>query len=313
MKKIILEPFVRGSLVIILLIVGLYVWICPQKTVSERALIEEYLLCIFSDDFGYTLIGAKPASLDNSWTHCLRDFYPELVEQAHTFMSKVFAKSDLFIFRKINGSLWLINKKQMSKQILKNQDLGAFIHERFGGETGFFDHLQQGDLTLFDLLDYRVELIAIALGYGRDNGAFYLRKIMVGEYLQKYPLVQSYPFDGFPFPDKIRGMNGLFCRYLEKIEKPALVSSFRSLNDEWDWIKQNEWELHMNSRSEIPYYLCLPAYISCKSIEARRVHRKFVRARNKLAKIFCNKKPSEAIAQVVAMALLQQHRLLEVN
>ena len=290
----------KAILVIILLALGYCVWLCRQRPVSEKAIFEEYLLCMFSDDFGYTLVGAKPASLDDSWTYQLRDLFPEEVERANTFMSRVFAQSDVFIFRKINGSLWLINKKQMSEQILKHQDLGAFVHERFGGEIGFFDQLQHSDLPLFDLLDRRVELIAIALGYGRDNGEFYRRRIMVGEYLQKYPIVQVYPFDGFPFSDKVRGMSRLFCRYLEEIEKPPLLPKFRSLDDEWDWIKKNEWPLHMNSRPKTPYYLCLPAYISCKSGEAKRAHKRFVRARAKLAKLFCHKRPSEAIAQAVS-------------
>lgn len=294
------EMIKKVSLFAILLTLGCCAYFCWHGSASNDVVFEEYLLEVFSDTFGYTLVGAKPASLDDSWTRSLRRLFPKDVERANAFLTKVFAQSGVFIFREINGDLWLINKKSMSKQILKHQELRSFVYEKFGGEERFFDQIQHGDTNLFDLLDCRVELIAIALGYGRDNGKFYLRRIMLGEYLQKYPIVQAYPFDGFPFFDKVRGMGCLFCRYLEQVRPPSPPQGFPSLEDEWDWIMQNEWNLDEVSQPEPPYYLKLPSYISCKSPEAKKVHERFIRARDRLARMFAQGQPSEVISAVVS-------------
>jgi hypothetical protein len=69
------------------------------------------------------------------------------------------------------------------------------------------------------------------------------------------------------------------------------------LEEEWEWIEQNECDLSDEAIPEVPYYIWLPTYISCKSREAKMVHKRFVRARSKLARLFCSKKPSEVIAQ----------------
>lgn len=287
----------KAILVVLALLIGFGVLRFYQWPVYEHAIFEEYLMLVFSDTFGYTLIGAKPASLDDSWTYQLKKLYPKESERATAFMSEVFARSNKFIFRKINGSLWLINKKEMLKQILRYKELCSFVYKKFGSKKEFFYQLQHGNSNLFDLLDFRCELISIALGYGRDNGKFYFRRIMLGEYLQKYPIVQVYPFDGFPFFDKVRGLSWLFCRRLEMVITPHRLPNFQSLDDEWEWIKRNDWMLHMDSRPDPPYYLCLPAYISCKSKEAKEVHGKFLKARDKLAKLFCGRKFSEVIAE----------------
>ena len=258
-------------------------------------MFEENLRSIFSDDFGYTLIGARPASLDDSAGLCLESLYPE--DRVNSFLRELFDRSDAFIFREIIGSRWLIHKKSLRNQIRKHDKLRLFIDFKFGNEGFFFYQLRHGELNLFDLLDCRAELIAIALGYGEENGRFYLRRLLVGEYLQRYPVVQAYPFDGLPFSDKIRDMGWLWCRDLESIDKPNASSNFSSLESEWEWIKKNEWDLTDISIPKPPHYISLPTYISCKSREAKMVHKRFVRARSKLARLFCSKKPSEVIAQ----------------
>ncbi len=290
----------KAVLIVLVLIIGYCCLYRPQIFLHEDGIFEEYLLLVFSDDFGYTLVGAKPASLDDSWTCPLKKISLREVERAEAFMSKAFAQSDRFIFRKINGSLWLINKREMIKKILKYRKLRLFVYKKFGGEEEFFYQLQHGTSNLFDLLDFKCELISIAMGYGLDNGMFYFRRVILGEYLQKYPIVQSYPFDGFPFFDKVRGMNWLFCKRLETVIEPHCLPGFQSLDNEWEWIKQNEWVFRMNSRPDPPYYLCLPAYVSCKSKEAENVHKNFLKARDKLANLFYNRKFSEVIAEEAA-------------
>jgi hypothetical protein len=292
----------NAVMISIVLAISLCGWLCRQKPAPENDVFEEYLLCIFSDTFGYTLVDAKPASLDDSWTSHMKKLFPKEVDRANFFLNEVFSRSDKFIFREINGWLWLINKQEMSNQIQKYPGLRLFISKKFGTKEKFFGKLRNENANLFDLLDYKVDLIAIVFGYGLDNGKFYIRRGLVGKYLQKYPIVQFYPFDGFPFADKVRGMGWLFCRYLKEVKVPPINPRFSSLNAEWEWIKNNEWVLYVDSRPEPPYYLRLPAYISCKSREAKKVHKRFVRARAKLAKLFCSKKPSEVIAQEVLSA-----------
>jgi hypothetical protein len=271
----------------------------PSRNISRaNESIDVYLSRVFSGDFGYALVGAKAASLDDSFSSY--GLSSSDLERAKVLIQELFGHSKSFIFRDIAGRRWLINRKKMARQIRQYKELRSFVFERFGSEERFVDQIECGDFDLFQLLDDRDDLVSIVFGYGRDNGKFFNRRMVVGEYLQKYPVISIYPFDDLPWIFKARETNPMFYPCLNKIEKPPLLPEFSSLEEEWSWIKQNEWNLCEESLPEPPYYLKLPTYISCKSSEAKEVHRKFVKARGRLAKMFAQGRPSEVIASVAS-------------
>jgi hypothetical protein len=245
---------------------------------------------MFSDDFGYTLVGAKPASLDDSSYR----YQKSLADYLH----RTFEGSNRFIFREIGQSLWLINIPEMRRAVSSYSLLRSFIVKKFGSVDEFFDYIRYGDENLFEILDKKDDLIGIALGYGLDNGRFCNRRAELLTYLRKCPITWGYPFEIIPCVYYIAPLSGrCVTRCIYRINKPEPSSSFKSLEEEWKWIEQNEWDLSDEAIPEVPYYIWLPTYISCKSAEAQGVHKRFVRARSKLARLFYSKKPSEAIAQ----------------
>ena len=267
---------------------------------SQNNVAEEYLKCIFSDDFGYTLVGKKAVSLDNSLTYFLKSMFPEDVKRARELLKTTFSRSDRFILREINGDLWFIDKSALSKIISRNRNLNRFVTKKFKSKKLFIDHLQYSEQNLFEALDNRFVLIGIAFGYGEENAKFYIRKIQLGEYLQRYPVISVYPFDGIPSLGRVKDWNFYFDHYLRKIDQPAVSNCFHSFEEEWEWIRQVEWLLYKEDAPNPPYYISLPTYIARHGPESDRIHKKFLRARDKLAKMFCGRKFNEVVAEEAA-------------
>ena len=288
----------RGFLIAALSILGgLALFVICQRSPKQSSAAEEYLKCLFCDDFGFTLVGEKPCSLDNSQTSYLKLLFPEDVEKATKFLKTTFSKSDRFILREINGDLWLINKQSLSKTISKYNRLRSFVIKKFKSTERFIKFLQDSDSSLFEALDYRYVLIGIAFGYGEENAEFFVRRIDLGLYLQKFPFVTQYPFEALPMVGAIRDWNLIFDRQLGKPKSPKPSPDFPSFQDEWLSMKKVDWPLYLEVEPELPYYICLPAYISRHGEESERVHARYLRARDKLAKLFCGRKFSEVIAE----------------
>jgi hypothetical protein len=243
------------------------------------------------------LIGEKAVSLDNSQSYFLKSMFPEDVERARELIKTTFSRSDRFILREIDGDLWFINKLVLSKMISKNSNLNRFVVKKFKSKKLFIDHLQYSEQNLFEALDNRFVLIGIAFGYGEENARFYIRKIQLGEYLQRYPVISIYPFDGVPSIGRVRDWNFHFDPYIKKIDQPATSGCFHSLEEEWEWIRQVEWPLYKESEPDPLYYISLPTYIARHGQESDRIHKKFLKARDRLAKLFCERKLSEVIAE----------------
>jgi hypothetical protein len=275
-------------------------WVCyniRQGSLNGSAIGEEYLRRVFTDDLGYTLVGAKPASLDDSCTYYLRMAYPEDVEKARLFLKSTFAHSKRFILREIDNDLWLINKQSLSIQISKHIELKSFIINKFKNKKEFFRCLKTSDTTLFEALDDRCDLIAIALGYGRDNGEYYSRRLELGRHLHKYPIVSHYPFNGCPMVGDVQGCSGSFDLQVRKHPAPEASSAFLSFEDEWQWVRQVEWPLYKDDEPAPPFYISMPTYIARHSPESEKVHARYLKAKDKLAKLFCSRKISEVVAE----------------
>ena len=98
-------------IVVILLVFGSLFLYNQPRSISRADSVELYLRGMFCGDFGYTLVGAKAASLDDSYSS--EGIPSEDIERANAFLCRVFAQSDKFIFRQVNGTLWLFNKNKM--------------------------------------------------------------------------------------------------------------------------------------------------------------------------------------------------------
>jgi hypothetical protein len=265
--------------------------------IEEGQVIENSLRSIFSSDFGYTLVGAKPVSLDDSYDWYL-DFYPELQRPVLLFLANTFKNSDNYIFRSRWYGRELVHKKSLLSQIDNSIRLRSFIKQKFGTTEKFFEALEQSSTGVFDLLDRDDVLIGIALGYGEENGEFYARRLLLGHYLKKYPLFSMHPFQWKPGPLKVGGRQQRF-RGPYPITPPPVIPEFGSLEREWQWIRQmeNTRILRKDPKHCEPYYLHLPLYISRSGGQSDTIYTNFIAARDRLAELFCGRKFSEVIAE----------------
>lgn len=268
---------------------------------SQNVDLEIGLRCVFSDDFGYTLVGDKPVSSDQTLS-CFRDDEAEKRERFFNYLREVFQKSNRFIFKvlKKHGYMELINKKSLYIQINKYKKLNDFVKKTYGSCDAFLKALDSEDLNIFDAVGHDSVLIAIALGYGEANGNFFVRRCEVGEYLQKYPIVAFFPFDQRPSPFWAFPRNIWYFRKPDLLPKPSSLPQFESLEKEWQWIKSVSREFNQGPYPEVPYYISLPGYVSRYGPESDMIHEKFLKARDKLANLFCGRKFSEVIAEEAA-------------
>lgn len=285
----------------------------PAKNTPES--IESALMCLFSNDFGYTVVGVKPVSVEQ----CLNDELAENTfrrELVFSFLQKTFSKSKNFIFRTINryGYIELINKKALFLQIKKSTLLSTFIKAKYESVDNFFKALHEPSSNIFDAVDKDPVLIASVLGYGEENGRYFIRRLELGTYLQKYPLVTFFPFDQKPGPWHAFPHNFFQEQDLYATPKPENVSNsgmqknahistfgtldtnFISFDQEWKEIVASEqiWE----TDPVPPYYISLPVCVAKKGPESDQIVNRFSKAREKIANLFYKKKFSTAIAEI---------------
>ena len=279
------------------------IWIFSAQLIASPQDIdlEIGLRCVFSTDFGYTLIGSKPVSLEQG-LDCYLEEEVEKRERLFNFLKKTFANSERFIFKtlKKHGYIELINKKALSIQIRKYKKLNDFVKKTYVSCDAFLKALESDDLDIFDAVEHDSVLIAIALGYGEENGNFFVRRCDVGEYLQKFPIVAFFPFDQRPSPFWAIPRNTRYFRKPNLLPKPSLLPLFESLEKEWQWIKSVSREFNRESYLEAPYYISLPGYISRYGSESDMIHDKFLKSKETLARMFCGRKFSEVITKEAA-------------
>ena len=209
----------------------------PSSDVQD---LETDLLPIFSNDFGYTLIGEKPVSIEQNLDLFL-DFHPERKNQLFFFLKTIFKQSSKFILKIFadKDQLELINKVALSKQILEYKKLNDFVYATYGSENAFFKKLEDERTNIFEALDYHAILIAIALGYGEENGEFFCRRIELGRYLKKYPLVGFYPFERKPSTRIVRPLSIFENNIPYKTPIPPRKKGIASFDEEWQEIKKS--------------------------------------------------------------------------
>ena len=253
---------------------------------------ENELMAIFSREFGYTLIGAKPVSVEDVSEFLSKDIKTK--EAFFLYLEKVFFKSGKFIlriFRSLNY-LELIDTASLSEQISKNRKFRNFVYKKYQSKDKFFDILRNSDMDIFAALNHNPILVGIALGYGEENAKFFLRRCDIAEYLQKYPIISVFPFDQPPGHFQVAPI----ARFVnpDRIHVPTALPQFQSLEQEWESILKSERK-GPETETSPPYYIAIPSYVSKYGTESDAIHAGFFSARDKLARLFCAKKPSQAI------------------
>ena len=268
------------------------------STIKDNAL-EEGLQVLFFSNFGYTLLGVKPVSQSDNLSALLFGGASD-ASRVISFLDTAFQNSTRFIIRMPRREhIELIHIKCLLSQIKKNPTLKKFIHEKFGSEQDFIRALRKSSKSIATLLDYNAVLYGVCLGYGEQNSNFYIRRLSIGLYLKKFPIFSIYPFDEYPDPYHTRDYN--YFLYPDAIRPLSPNSRFDSLEDEWTWLQSVENENEINEFPEPPFAVLLPGYASMKSDESEKLHEKYLRARDKLARLFCGKKFSTVIIEEASM------------
>ena len=137
-------------------------------------------------------------------------------------------------------------------------------------------------------------VIGLLLGYDKTNIDYYIRRIEVGTYLQKYPFVRYHPLPGGKYSNNPFVFLNIFLRY----ERLRPSRGFESLEDEWQWIKKIEWNIEEESDPVPPLFVHLPLYICRHGGESELTREKFKEASGKVAELFCNKSFQEAVKEI---------------
>jgi hypothetical protein len=254
-------------------------------TQSSDQILENSLRALFSGEFGYVLLGAKPASIAECSDYYLCT-HPEARDLLLQFLKNTFKGSTNFIVKAITDGkcyrIEFINKQAVRQVVLENYELQLFIDTKFRGLNNFFESLGSVDTDLFGLFEDPF-LIGLVLGYGRANSEYYCRRCVVGEYLKRYPVVCQLPFN--PEPHKSYAVSQCFDSFsLENVVKEVPVTKgFWSLADEWSWIREVFWNLEDDCSPAPPYYISLPFYICRHGGDSEQVRDKYLKARDCLA------------------------------
>ncbi len=281
---------------------------CPTTLpiVKDRQ-IENALASLFSRELGYTLIGKKPVSIDVNDDYYLYK-HPHVVKKVLNFLKKTFKDSPGFILKtKLHkdGSyrIELTNKKSFTNIISERPKLWALVREKFGSIDAFLERVNSSKKGVFDLLHSHASMRGILLGYGKTNTDYFCRRYAVGNYLKKHP------FSCIFFPSYRPRPRSICFRFfgsftLEKHfflgPKPPKRAGFDSLEDEWRWIREVEWDLSDECRPEPPYFIELPYYICCHGGDSEQTWENYKKASGQLASLFCNRSFTEVITEKAA-------------
>lgn len=273
----------------------------------SRIQFESSLMFLFRDELGDTLIGEKPMSVNNCQNFNLIH-NKEIAESVFNFLRKAFQNSKTYIFKIIYvcpgfTQVQLIHKPSLSRLIKKNRRLQNFISETYGSERIFFQKLNDVQTSVFECFKNNEQILGLVFGYGKTNTEYYLRYNLVGLYLKKYPRVDSLCFNPKPRLNMIiKHQRKIRFNFEERKSPPKPLPRFKSLEEEWEWIRDVRFLPSKDMLPTIPYLFCLPTFIMRKGVGAEKVRRKLMRARNRLAQLFSGKKFSSVIVEYTKLA-----------
>jgi hypothetical protein len=124
---------------------------------------------------------------------------------------------------------------------------------------------------------------------------FYSRRQFVGIRLKKFPIFTIYPFDEYPNPYHVRDYH--YFLFPDAVKTLCPNDGFSSLQEEWEWLKSVEGEINEDELPNPPFDIKLPGYASMRSEETEGLHKRHLRAMDRLARMFCGRKFSEVIVE----------------
>jgi len=252
--------------------------------VSEAEMERAYMI-IFSKEFGYTLIGEKPVSIDEGVINNHFSANPDLVKEFVVSVKDELKDSNTIVFKAFleeDGShfLEMINKPALMNLVSHNQKLKDFIATNFRTEAEFYKQMEDPRLRIFDVLKNDAYLKGIVLGYGDANSSYFCRRCELLRHLRIFPFVRLVPqheglfFRQPNFPGRI-----LYPYLARKVE---LGAGFSSFENEWRWMREVWWELRNEREAVPPFFIALPFYICRRGGDSEMVREKYKRASVKL-------------------------------
>ena len=264
-------------------------------------MVENKLRRVFTECCGYTLIGEKPVSIEYFGQY---DF-PNQGDKTVFFeeLERVFKGSKKFILKIVhfNGcysEIALINVRLIKDLAINDRYFSQFVVKHYKSIENFFTSLSNPHIHIVETLKWDTVAIGIVLGFGTENSKFFQRYMDVGLHLRRYPFICLLPFEPKPLPLMLAPIpidaNVPFNPCIPK-QNPKFVS-FEDELEEMERVKDSVGFKDM----EIPYMIQLPFFISKKGNKSDRLHRRYLHARNKLSRIFLNKKFREIIPRMIS-------------
>jgi len=279
----------------------LHVILCQCTTLlgdsSNDKCIEEFFRSLFSREFGYTLVGIKPISIVE-----IGNEYPQKVDdECFISLKDKFAKSPNFAIKIYSvGPLHcieLINRKAVRELVRRNSVLREYIKKEFRDEKDFYSKIEAPDRGIHRILKRNARIIGYLLGYDKTNIEYYIRRIEVGTYLQKYPFVRYHPIPGGKYSN-----NPVIFLNQNLYYSPIHPSrGFNSLEAEWNWIQQVMWDVEEESAPTPPHFVYLPLYICRHGGESEATRENFKKARSRVAELFYKKSFQEAVSEIASV------------
>lgn len=264
---------------------------------EQSDVLEHAYQTLFYKEFGYTLIGEKPVSIEEEIESRYLYDHPEALEQFLASLQASFQNSKtlvLKIFREDrNCFIECIHKEALGALLNKNTALQNFVKENFASVEEFYAKVFDPKMQIVDVLKRRADLFGIVLGYGETNANYFCRRVELSRYLKKFPLVRFFSTVGRKanFPQKI------VYPYREHV--PSKNEEFDSFQDEWDWMQSHSWDLRGEREASPPYFIALPFYMCLHGGDSEQVREKYCHARDRLAEIFYQKSARQAVIDVV--------------
>lgn len=298
-----ITPFIEGKKLktLLALLLGTFNLLCADPIASE---LESAYVTLFSKEFGYTLIGEKPASKKEFNDEYLYS-HPHVISKLSESLKRNFQDSKKIFFKVFNENnhhftAELIHLPAIKKIASDNVYLKDFIKKNFQNEADFYEKLKDPQVKLFDILQQDPYIIGIVLGYGDANSEYFCRRCQIGSYLKKYYFGGPFsfykgaclPWVQESWPQNIKAPYAL--------KKPEINLLFRSLEKEWCWIQDVWWELDEEREAKPPYFIALPFYVCRHGGDSELTREKYKLARMKLAKLFSNTSIQEAVAKEIA-------------
>ena len=296
---VLLLPYCRGiylKRIFVLFLVGINSVLCSTSDPE----LEKAYLGQFSREFGFTLVGEKPVSIEELDNEYL-ELNPSVIPKFLNSLKEVFSRSSKFIFKVFDEdsshfTAELIHKPSLKKLIIENQHLKNFINTNFRDELDFFNKLENKHIGIFDLLKRNSFIIGIVLGYGEANSEYCTRRSRIASYLYKYCFSFRFLYYVGPYFRWRSESSNQNIKTLLAIKKPEVSPPFNTLEEEWEWIKEVWWDLGDERTAKPPYFITLPHYVCRHGGDSEMIRDKYKRARIKLAALLCKNSIQEAIA-----------------